>query len=93
MSELLVSADLIRRGFDVFRALSPHSGCDLIAIHTRDRGNGHAVQRVEVKTGSYKNTGEPTYPKPRKDEDYDILAIVLPDNRIDYMPPFTAQGP
>lgn len=43
-NELLVAADLMKKGFDVFKALSHNSSCDLIFI---DKNN---LYRVEVKT-------------------------------------------
>lgn len=45
LHEMLVSADLMKRGFYVFRALSPSCPCDLIVMH------GKTVLRVEVTTG------------------------------------------
>jgi hypothetical protein len=46
ISELRVAADLLSRGYEVFRALSPACSCDLaILVH-------HQIYRVEVKTGS-----------------------------------------
>lgn len=43
--ELLVSADLLKQGFHVFRSVSPNCPCDLIAMDFMGR-----VSRVEVKT-------------------------------------------
>jgi len=43
-SELLVAADLLRRGFEVFRAVSPTCSCDLGVLR-----DGRFL-RVEVKT-------------------------------------------
>lgn len=44
IAELVVCADLIRRGFEVFRSVSQDCSCDLIVLK-----DGQA-QRVEVKT-------------------------------------------
>ena len=44
ISELIVAVDLLKRGYDVFRALSPTCSCDLAFIT-----NGRLV-RVEVRT-------------------------------------------
>lgn len=49
ISELLVCADLMKRGYAVFRALSPSCFCDAVAI------KGEKIIRVEIRTG-YKNT-------------------------------------
>lgn len=52
IAELMVSADLMSMGFEVFRALSPSSSCDLIAIK-----NGK-ISRFEIRTGhEYPATG------------------------------------
>lgn len=32
VSEMMAAVDLLRRGYEVFRALSPNAGCDLIAL-------------------------------------------------------------
>ena len=45
MSELCVAVDLMKKGYAVFRALSPACFCDLIAIK-----DGKSLN-VEVKTG------------------------------------------
>lgn len=46
MNELLVCADLTRRGYHVFRAVSPSAPCDLMMLSPA----GDKL-RVEVKTG------------------------------------------
>ena len=48
IAELAVSADLMRRGFEVFRALSPSSSCDLLAI----RQPGLPPVKIEVRSAS-----------------------------------------
>jgi len=45
MSEMAAAIDLMKRGYEVFRALSPHCSCDLIAL-----GPDGAL-RIEVRTG------------------------------------------
>jgi len=45
MSELFVSADLLKKGYAVFRSLSPACFCDLIVV------KDNQIFRVEVKTG------------------------------------------
>lgn len=45
MTELLVCADLIARGYDVFRAVSPACYCDLVAR------KGDLTLHVEARTG------------------------------------------
>jgi hypothetical protein len=69
LGEYAVSADLIRRGFKVFKALTPGGPFDLIIAL------GENLLRVEVKTGR-KNikTGTLYYGNTERNE-YDILAI------------------
>ncbi|SRR6266481_7253395 len=45
LAELVVSADLLSKGFSVFRALSPSCFCDLIAV------KGNKSLKIEVRTG------------------------------------------
>lgn len=70
--ELQVCADLLKAGFDVFRSVSPHAKCDLIALY------GGKVFRVEVRAarkGICSTHG-----------DYECLAAVNPDGEITYKP-------
>jgi hypothetical protein len=48
ISELAVCADLLSKGYDVFRSVSPGAQCDLIA-----QKDGNLI-RVEVKTNARK---------------------------------------
>src|SRR5882724_3603848 len=52
LHELLVAADLLRRGYEVFRPLSQAASCDLLVLH------GRQLLRVEVTTGYHSPTGE-----------------------------------
>jgi hypothetical protein len=70
--ELQVCADLLQRGFHVFRSVSPHAPCDLVVLIGCD------LLRVEVraaKKGVCSTLG-----------DHDILAAVNPDGEIIYSP-------
>lgn len=80
IAELVVSADLMKRGYEVYRALSQSSSCDLLALK-----NG-ILTKIEVKTG-YTNgaTGSLSFPKGKMRAD--IFAVV--DHRngtITYIP-------
>lgn len=77
IAELMVATDLMRQGFDVFRALSPSCSCDLaVLVH-------NTLFRVEVRTGSRTNNG----PRAGMSGNYDIHALVLHDTRdIIYTP-------
>jgi len=50
-SELVACAYLMRAGYEVFRAVSPSTSCDLIAC--RDG----VTKRVEVRSGRYYRRG------------------------------------
>lgn len=78
ISELKVAADLLGKGFEVFRALSPSCSCDLAILR-----NGTLV-RVEVTTGHRTGNGRVTHPS--KASRYDVLAVALSDGTIHYDP-------
>jgi hypothetical protein len=73
-SELVVCVDLIRRGYDVFRAVSAQCCCDLIAV------KGINVLRVEVRT-AHGTKGMSA----SKRGHYDVLAVVREFN-VSYKP-------
>ncbi len=83
LSELLASADLISKGYYMFRALSPSSPCDLIALR------GDKCLRVEVTTGRRNsNTQSIYYPNKTKDQaKFDLLVVVVPEEgTVTYYP-------
>src|SRR5262245_42807567 len=51
LAELEVAVDLLRRGYEVFRALSPSCSCDLAVLR-----EGRLL-RVEVRTAYYSKAG------------------------------------
>lgn len=57
VSELVVSAHLLQRGFAVFRALSASCFCDLIAI------KDNVIHKIEVRTGYKSISGIMSFPK------------------------------
>lgn len=57
ISELHVSNDLLRKGYSVFRSLSPACGADLVAI------KDNVSLFVEVRTGYVSHTGNLNYRK------------------------------
>ena len=84
ISELKVAVDLLARGYNVFRALSPSCPCDLAVLK-----NGKLL-RIEVRTCHISTTGK-VYKKASKGDDLtniDLYAWVLPD-RIIYEPELT----
>jgi endogenous inhibitor of DNA gyrase (YacG/DUF329 family) len=70
MSELIVSADLLRKGYAVFRAVSPSCYCDIIAIKK------DVIWHIEVRTG-YKNPRTHSLNFPRRiSENVNVVAVV-----------------
>lgn len=82
ISELIVSADLLRRGFEVFRALSQSCSCDLAILHESK------LIRVEVRTASRSSAGKLMFAfRPGEDQRHDLLALVTDDGHtIEYRP-------
>jgi hypothetical protein len=69
VAELQVCADLLSRGYEAFRAVSPSASCDLIILY------GSEMYRIEVRMGSvYYRTGAITYST--QNVRADILAVV-----------------
>lgn len=91
--ELVVAIDLMRKGYHVFRALSPACECDLAILH------GGKILRIEVTT-TYESprTGKLMIPqgKTKHKHRFDVLALVLHDGRIIYnghLPAITSPAP
>ncbi len=55
IAELVVSADLMRKGYDVYRALSPSCNADILAI------KGSEMKKYEVRTGRYYKNNDGSY--------------------------------
>src|SRR5208337_2252007 len=82
VSELEVAADLMRREFEVFRALSPAASCDLIAIREG------RILRIEVRT-AYDSiyTGKETSVKSARDLGRQDHFAYRSKEKIRYEPP------
>lgn len=81
--EMIVAADLIKRGFDVYRSVSASSRADIIIVH------GARMLRVEVTTGVRNMGRNPKRPfswPPKVAAHHDILAVVLHPGTIHYSP-------
>lgn len=78
ISEMRVCVDLLLKGYDVFRAVSPSCSCDLIAL------KGDRKIRVEVRTGSVSaRTGKRQCRKSARDEGrYDCYAFCYHDSIV-----------
>ena len=79
ISELIVSADLLSKGYEVFRALSQNCSCDLAILR-----NGKLL-RIEVRTG-YKDLISGKVLTPKRSFRADILATVA-GGQCYYAPP------
>ena len=77
IQELRVGADLLMKGYEVFRAMSPCASCDLMILKDKK------MLRVEVRTGYERPNKTLTYFNKRFNAD--IMAVALPD-RIVYKP-------
>lgn len=84
MNELVAAADLMRKGYHVFRALSPSCPCDLIIYHGEDP---ERVVRVEVRTARRNASGDVQRKhSPHERHRYDIKAFVQHDGTVLYDP-------
>ncbi len=79
VQELIVTVDLLKKGFEVFRSVSPSCSCDLAIVKNKQ------MLRIEVTTGYVSSkSGHICFPK--KDfSKFDVLAIVVNDV-IKYQP-------
>lgn len=75
-SELLAALDLMNRGDEVFRAMSPSASCDLLILR-----NGKPL-RVEVKTGRKAKSGDGYSFGSINQTYFDLLAVVVGDQVI-----------
>ena len=83
ISEMVVVTELLTRGLDVFRAVSPHAICDLVAV---DRASGRLL-RIEVRSGKHNVNGHIACSRPADRSQYDTIAIVFSDGTIHFSPP------
>lgn len=80
VSELIVAAHLLNCGYDVFRSMSPHASCDLVAL------KGGRTIKIEAKTAEMKS-GRIIHPTIRNRGCYDVLALVVRNREIIFDPP------
>lgn len=78
IQELRVSIDLLSRGFEVYRALSPSSSSDLIAKKDNQEFS------IEVRTGYVSRNGKIIVPT--RNMRSKIFAVVVSKDRIVYSP-------
>lgn len=82
LAELLVCTDLLERGLDVYRSITPSGRCDLVTV-CRSTGE---TNRVEVKCGRMSRSGKVVC-NPGPHNSFDTLAIVIGNSEIIYDPP------
>lgn len=85
ISELLVAADLLARGYQVFAPVARRGRCDLISL---DPATG-LTERLEVRCGIRTQTGSVTYRR-HDPVNADRAAIVLTGEAVVYDPPLPA---
>ena len=80
IGELMVSVDLMKKGYEVFRALSPSCSCDLAILKDKK------LLRIEVRTGYFAHPSE----KQKQRHKADVLAVIIhKTNTIVYSPDLT----
>jgi hypothetical protein len=82
IAELLISIDLMMKGYEVYRALSPASPCDILA-----RKNGNEFP-IEVRTGFKNLDGTLTKGIFNRVKAPYVAAYVFKDKTIHYIPDF-----
>lgn len=80
IGELLVCTDLLRRGYEVFRSVSPNCSCDLAVLK-----NG-TLLRIEVRTGHRAANGKIYWPIKKSDQEKSDHFAVVTDGEIEYHP-------
>lgn len=73
VGELKVAIDLLSRGFEVYRNLSPHGSADLITIRNNE------IHSIEVRSGYRIPNGTLCYSKKHKAQ---IIAVVIGDEIV-----------
>jgi hypothetical protein len=76
--ELKVAVDLTSKGWEVYRAMSPDSPCDLLIMR------GATLLRVEVTGGRITTKGDLSHPHQKQADRYDVLACFLPGEVLIY---------
>lgn len=79
IAELAVAAELLSSGYQVFRSLSTHAFCDLIAI------KGTEFRKIEVRSGWFNRCGSLVYPKKHHPDATEFAVYVHADKSIHYI--------
>jgi Holliday junction resolvase-like predicted endonuclease len=91
VSELVVCADLLKKGYEVFRSVSPSSSCDLIVLK-----DGKTLT-IEVRTGCVNSDGTHRYSGRVKASVLAVVVMNLKDNsevemKVHYVPELSKSG-
>lgn len=81
IAELMACVDLMKNGYDVFRAMSPASNCDILAM------KGDEIRFYEIRTGHYYISGDKkklNWPN-RNTNGKEIIVITHSDNKVHYV--------
>lgn len=73
ISELRVCEYLLRKGYSIFRSLSPSCFCDAIAI------KGNRILKIEIRTGKLNKEGKILYLKKTWGK-IDLFGVFIPSN-------------
>lgn len=82
IAELMACVDLMKKGYEVFRAMSPSSHCDILGI------KDGVVHLYEVRTGTYiesKNGKRLTWIN-RKAHGKEMIVVTYKDHKVHYIP-------
>lgn len=81
IAELAVSAAMLAKGLEVYRAVNPHAPFDLVYV------DGGRLVRVEVKCAVVTTSGRIRCPTlHRQAGAFDILAVLMPDGSVRFKP-------
>lgn len=80
IGEFRICIDLLERGFEVFRSVSPNCSCDLVAL------GPEGMVRIEVKTGKLNTETGSVYGGNPNDCRADVLAVACRTGEIRYRP-------
>ena len=88
-AELVVAADLLNRGYQVFRSVSAHAECDLVILK-----DGRLLT-VEVRTSQRKMSGEVSLSplNVRMRADIGAIVVFMGRTEITYVPPLPCTNP
>jgi hypothetical protein len=80
MSELLACADLLKKGYSVFRSVSPASNFDAIAF------KNDKMISIEIRTGYMSKSGKLIFTKNQKDIAQHYAVVLHQKNEVVYIP-------